>query len=136
MSRQVHVQVPADLWQQLDREGFESVASFRDPDQWAQVARATLTVADQGAELAANLVTVLLGREAIRAFAEQVRGWVGRRQAQQSTTFAADLTVRANGDETRIMITHTGSGDLDTEAVVRLLTSAVNGGSSEEPVEQ
>ncbi|MFD3440879.1 hypothetical protein ACFWU3_25600 [Streptomyces sp. NPDC058685] len=137
MGNQMHVQVPADLWEFLDREDFDSVDSFRSPDQWAQVAQGVITVADQGLGVGANLVTVILGRDAIASFVEQVRTWSGRRRAAEPLGgFAAELTVRVGDTESRVTITRTGPADSaaepDTEALARLLASAMSGSRSED----
>lgn len=50
--------------------------------------------------------------------------------------FAAELTVRAGDTESRITITRTGPADsaaeLDTEALARLLASAMSGSRGED----
>ncbi|MFF0054550.1 hypothetical protein ACFYRI_09170 [Streptomyces microflavus] len=132
----MHIQVPADLWPDLDAEGFDSLGSFRSPGQWADVAQGVITVTDQGLGLGANLVTVILARDALVSFAERVRIWAGRRSSEQlADDFEAELTVRSGGTESRITITRTGRAgtdaertrQADTDALVKLLASAING---------
>ncbi|MGW4196660.1 hypothetical protein [Streptomyces sp. NPDC005004] len=129
MGTQMYVQVPEDLWQCLDEADFDSLDSFRGADQWADVAHAVVTTAGQGLGMGANLVTVLLGRDAITSFVEQVRRWTGRRgTAGSPAETVVNLTVRAGGDETTVAITHRGTAEVDAELLTRLLNSAVNSG--------
>ena len=128
----MHVRVPDDLWQYLDEADFDSLDSFRGADQWADIAQAVVAVADQGLGVGANLVTVILGRDAIASFVEQVRRWSGRRRSAESDDVATvNLTLRNAGGETTIAITRTGSAEVDAETLVRLLTSAMDGAGSQ-----
>ncbi|MEW2129635.1 hypothetical protein [Streptomyces sp. NPDC005435] len=127
MGTQLHVQVPEDLWQCLDEADFDSLDSFRGAEQWADAAHAVVAATGQGLGMGANLVTVLLGRDAIASFVEQVRRWTGRRQAEaNSGETVVNLTVRTGEDVTTVAITRSGTADLDAELLTRLLTSAMN----------
>ncbi|WP_018544495.1 hypothetical protein [Streptomyces sp. LaPpAH-108] len=128
MGTQLHIQVPEDLWQLLDAADFDSLDSFRGADQWADVAHAVVATAEQGLGMGANLVTVLLARDAIASFVEQVRRWTDRRGAETRRTGEAvvNLTVRTADDTTTISITRKGTADVDVELLTRLLASAMN----------
>ncbi|MEU4149657.1 hypothetical protein [Streptomyces sp. NPDC026659] len=128
MGTQMHVQVPEDLWHCLDEADFDSLGSFRGADQRADVAHAVVATAGQGLGMGANLVTVILGRDAIALFGDQVRRWTGRREAAARNTGEAvvNLTVRTADDTTTIAITRKGTADVDVELLTRLLTSAMN----------
>ncbi|MFF7674674.1 hypothetical protein [Actinacidiphila glaucinigra] len=129
MGAQLHVMVPDDLWQYLDEADFDSVDSFRGADQWADAAHAVVAVADGGLGLGANLVTVILGRDAIASFLEQVQRWIGRRRGAEGAAGAAavSLTLRTGDGETTVAITRTGTAQVDAEMLARLLNSAMNG---------
>ncbi|MFJ8405788.1 hypothetical protein ACIQ9K_35680 [Streptomyces microflavus] len=135
MGNLMHIQVPADLWPYLDSEDFDSLGAFRSPDQWADVAQGAITIADQGLGVGANLVTVILARDALASFAERVRIWVGRRNSEEPAgCFEAELMVRSGGTESRITITRTQKADgaldgaqVDTDALVKLLAAAMSG---------
>ncbi|MGI5255187.1 hypothetical protein [Actinacidiphila glaucinigra] len=128
MGAQLHVMVPDDLWQYLDEADFDSVDSFRGADQWADAAHAVVAVADGGLGMGANLVTVILGRDAIASFLEQVRRWIGRRRGAEGAAGAAavSLTLRTGDGETTVAITRTGTAEVDAEMLARLLNSAMN----------
>ncbi|MDX2849506.1 hypothetical protein [Actinacidiphila glaucinigra] len=129
MGAQLHVMVPDDLWQYLDAADFDSVDSFRGADQWADAAHAVVAVADGGLGMGANLVTVILGRDAIASFLEQVERWIGRRRGAEGAAGAAavSLTLRTGDGETTVAITSTGTAEVDAETLARLLNSAMNG---------
>ncbi|MFF3253504.1 hypothetical protein ACFYWP_21395 [Actinacidiphila glaucinigra] len=129
MGAQLHVMVPDDLWRYLDEADFDSVDSFRGADQWADAAHAVVAVADGGLGMGANLVTVILGRDAIASFLEQVQRWIGRRRGAEGAAGAAavSLTLRTGDGETTVAITSTGTAEVDAEMLARLLNSAMNG---------
>lgn len=129
MGAQLHVMVPDDLWQYLDEADFDSVDAFRGADQWADAAHAVVAVADGGLGVGANLVTVILGRDAIASFLEQVQRWIGRRRGAEgyAGSAAVSLTLRTGDGETTVAITRTGTAEVDAEMLARLLNSAMNG---------
>lgn len=75
--------------------------------------------------MGANLVTVILGRDAIASFLEQVQRWIGRRRGAEGAA-AVSLTLRTGDGETTVTITRTGTAEVDAEMLARLLNSAMN----------
>lgn len=120
------MEMPAELAERLTGEGFDEVVSFRG---YTADAHVMLTVAPAGLAAAANLVTILVSRDAFKDLIEGVRAWMIRRTGHESgSEFAIEISARRGNERSSVRVTawRDVPGDIpqiDTSALVSLVES-------------
>lgn len=120
----MHVELPADLADELIGKGFEEYFASRG---FVTDADTIVTVASAGLAVGANVATILVSREAVGQFIGSIRDWVQRKATgRPDGKVTIEISVVRGNEETRLSLkvsSKNGVPQIDTTAFTAFITS-------------
>ena len=133
MCDHMYVEVPNDLWNLLEEDGFEEVEiRHRGGGQLARIVQLAWSDGKDGLDITSGLVGVYLAREQIVSFVRRLAFWAHRNPPKQDgDRFVLNLTVGTGRAATRLSVecprAEDGKPEVDTEALTLVMESLLTG---------
>lgn len=124
MNDELHVEVPADLADELIGKGFEEFFALRG---FLAEAVTVMAVASAGLAAGANAVTIIVSRAELSEFLAVVHAWVQRKSTcQPNGEFAVDISAKQGIETTRLRLEITsksGTPEIDIATLTTFITA-------------